>query len=109
MEIKSAAYLDAVRNRRTIHALGKDAGVSEERVTAMVKEAVLHAPSEFNSQHARAVVLFGDHHDRLWDLIREVLQEKLPPENLPRQMQRMDMFRGGMGTVLFYRDEQVIR
>jgi len=108
MAMNGSAYMEAVRNRRTIHNLGKDTGVSEERVTALVKETVLHSPSEFNAQHARVVILFGEQHDKLWDLIRGILREKLSAESIPRQMHRMDMFRGGMGTVLFYRDEHVV-
>lgn len=106
--MKTEPYMMAVRHRRTIHALGKDADVSEERIEELVKEAVLHAPSEFNSQNARAVIVFGEQHEKLWDIARESLREALPEETFAAASQRMDMFRVGVGTVLFYRDQQVV-
>jgi len=40
----------------------------------IVKHAVTHAPSTFNSQSARAVVLLEDAHRRLWDMVLEILR-----------------------------------
>ena len=48
-------FLDAVKNRRTIYALGKDRAVSAEKVRDLVEFAVKNVPSAFNSQSARVV------------------------------------------------------
>ena len=38
---------------------------------------VLHTPTALNSQSNAAVVLFREHHIRLWDIVAEALQAKL--------------------------------
>jgi predicted oxidoreductase (fatty acid repression mutant protein) len=51
-------FFDAVKNRRTHYGLSKEKIVSEEKILGIVKEALTHTPSAFNSQSARLVVLF---------------------------------------------------
>lgn len=38
---------------------------------------VLHTPTAFNSQSNAAIVLFREHHIKLWDIVAEALQAKL--------------------------------
>ncbi len=45
-----------IKNRRTIYNLGDALPVSEEHVTKLIKEAVKHSPSSFNSQTSRVVI-----------------------------------------------------
>lgn len=55
--------------RRTIYALGKELPVSNEEVVALVEKAMKEAPSAFNSQSSRAVVLFGAESEAFWNEI----------------------------------------
>lgn len=45
----SDAFLSSIKNRRTIYALDKQLPVSQEKIVELVKEAVSHNPSAFNS------------------------------------------------------------
>lgn len=67
------------------------------------------APSAFNSQGSRAVVLLGKEHDRLWDLTTETLRSIVPAENFASTEQKMKAFRGGYGTVLFFEDQPTVQ
>ncbi|WP_068620735.1 nitroreductase family protein [Paenibacillus tuaregi] len=105
----SNAFFDAVKNRRSIYALSKESPVSDERIEEIVKEAVKHTPSSFNSQSARVVVLFGEQHDKLWNHTEEILRKIVNnEENFKATAEKMASFRAGHGTVLFFEDTNVI-
>jgi hypothetical protein len=101
-------FLTAVRERRTIYGIGKELPIPEDRVVEIVKEAVKYTPSSFNSQSARVLVLLGEQHNKLWDMTKEVLRAIVKAEQFASTEQRMNGFRSGYGTVLFFEDMSVI-
>ncbi|WP_310549995.1 nitroreductase family protein [Paenibacillus glufosinatiresistens] len=108
-ELKSADYLKAVQARRSVYAITKESPVSDDRIREVVEQAVLHSPSSFNSQSGRVIVLLGGEHDRLWDLTTETLRNIVPAEQFEGTAQKMNSFKSGYGTVLFFEDEAVIQ
>ncbi|MUH92067.1 hypothetical protein GNQ40_19670 [Pseudomonas aeruginosa] len=70
----SDAFLSSIKNRRTIYALDKQLPISQEKVVELVKEAVSHSPSAFNSQTSRVVVLFGAEHEQFWNIAKDELR-----------------------------------
>jgi predicted oxidoreductase (fatty acid repression mutant protein) len=100
---------EAIKNRRTIYNISKESPIPDERIIETVGQAVKYAPSAFNSQSGRAVVLLGAQHDRLWDIVMETLRNLVPPEAFPQTEARIRGFRNGYGTVLFFEDQQVVR
>src|SRR5690606_33098840 len=56
----SNTYLDAITRRRSQYALGRNVSQSQDQVTALIQEAVRQAPSSFNSQSSRALILHGE-------------------------------------------------
>ena len=50
--------------------------LSKEELVALVKDAVKHSPSSFNSQSSRALVLFGAESVKLWDLAIEAVRKR---------------------------------
>ena len=95
--------------RRTQYALGKQLPISEAQVEALILEAVRQAPSSFNSQSSRVVVLFGAQHEKLWNITREVLRPMVPADAFVKTDAKMDSFAAGAGSVLFFEDEDVIK
>ena len=102
-------FLDAVAKRRSHYALDKKEIVSRERIEEIIGTAVMNAPSAMNAQSSRVVVLFGEHHDRLWDIVTKTLKKIVPDMDFKRTKERLDSFKAGYGTVLFYEDTKVIR
>lgn len=103
------AFLDAVKARRTYYAISKEAVASDERIQEIVSEAVKHAPSAFNSQSARVIILLGDQHDRLWDLVKGELKKIVPADSFQATEDKINgAFRSGYGSVLFFEDMSVI-
>ncbi|MBF5007678.1 nitroreductase family protein [Diaphorobacter caeni] len=95
--------------RRTQYALGKNLPISVEQAEALIREAVRQAPSSFNSQSSRVVILFGVAHEKLWNITRETLRPMVPADAFVKTDAKMDSFAAGAGTVLFFEDQAVVQ
>ncbi|WP_035445277.1 nitroreductase family protein [Atopococcus tabaci] len=103
------AFVDELRNRRSIYALGTDVSMPEEEIVSLVKEVVRESPTAFNSQTQRVVVLFDDAHKKLWSITEEVLKPLTPEENFPATQEKLQGFANAKGTILFYEDTDVVK
>ena len=102
-------FFDAVRNRRTYYSISNEEIVPYERIQEIVNEAVKHTPSSFNSQSARVVLLLGEHHERLWDIVKAELRKLVPADKFKATEDKIDgAFRSGYGSVLYFEDMEVI-
>ncbi len=101
--------LDVLAHRRTQYALGRTLPMPPVEIDALIREAIRLAPSSFNSQSSRAVILFGEEHLKLWEIIRETLRKIVPAEAFASTDRKMDSFAAGAGTVLFFEDTATIR
>lgn len=104
----SKDFFNAVENRRTFYGISKEAVVSDDRIKEIIDHAVKHTPSAFNSQSARVVLLLGTHHDKLWDITKESLRRIVPPDKFSSTEDKINSFRSGYGTVLFFEDNDVV-
>ncbi|MFW2178251.1 MULTISPECIES: nitroreductase family protein [unclassified Moraxella] len=96
--------------RRSIYALNNQLPVSNDEVVKLVEHAILHTPSSFNSQSTRIVVLFGQDHEKLWDMTSDILRNMVnDEEKFKATADKMAMFKAGAGTILFYEDTKVIK
>jgi hypothetical protein len=101
-------FTQAVEHRRTYYGIEKSSPVSREEIIKIVEHSVKYVPSSFNSQSARTVVLFGDQHDRLWEIVRETLRPLVPADSFGQTSAKIDSFKNGYGTVLFFEDQAVV-
>ncbi|MBS4206931.1 nitroreductase family protein [Bacillus sp. FJAT-50079] len=102
-------FYTAVENRRSVYGISNEVVVSEERVEEVVAHALKYAPSAFNSQSGRVVILFGENHDKLWNITEAALKEIVPAENFQPTAEKMESFRNGFGTVLFFEDQSIVK
>lgn len=49
-------------------------------MSAWLKVWLKNCPSAFNSQSGRVVVLFGENHHKLWNIVKDALQARVPAE-----------------------------
>lgn len=105
----SKDFYTTLKARRSIYSIGKEKVVSEEKIQEVIEMAVKHSPSAFNSQSARVIVLFGDQHDKLWDITKETLRKIVPANAFAPTEEKINSFKSGYGTVLFFEDENVIK
>ena len=96
--------------RRSVYALSDQLPVSNDEIVKLVEHAVLHTPSSFNSQSTRIAVLFGDDHNKLWQLTEDTLHDIVDnEEQFAATKQKMDGFKAGAGTILFLEEHSVVR
>ncbi|EGV35226.1 nitroreductase family protein [Neisseria weaveri] len=99
----------AAETRRSVYALNKNLPLPAAEVAEIVKHAVLHTPSSFNSQSTRVVVLFGAEHEKLWQFAEDALRAIVPAEKFEPTQQKLDMFKAAAGSVLFFEDQNVVK
>ncbi|MEW4355947.1 nitroreductase family protein [Enterococcus faecium] len=102
-------YTDTLKNRRSIYHLGRNVSLSNEELTTLIKEAIKESPTAFNAQSTRAVILFGDAHEKLWEITEEALRPLTPAEAFPNTQNKLAGFKNGYGTVLFFKDTDVVK
>ncbi len=101
-------FYTALKERRTIYGISKESPVSEARIQEIINDAVKHTPTAFNSQSDRVIVLFGENHDKLWDIAIEELRKVVPADSFASTEEKITSFKNGYGTVLFFEDTSVI-
>ena len=96
--------------RRSIYALSNQLPVSNDEVVKLVEHAILHTPSAFNSQSTRVIVLFGEEHQKMWQMIEDTLRDIVnDDEKFVSTKQKIDSFKAGAGTILFFEDHAVVK
>ncbi|KAJ9645012.1 hypothetical protein H2204_001474 [Knufia peltigerae] len=100
--------ISAVENRLSCYTLTNKSPISDSRVQEIVNAAVKNAPSAFNVQSARAVVLLKRDHEKLWDLGDECLKKAMPEAAYQALAPRVQGFKEAYGTVLFCEDQSAL-
>ena len=99
------SFSEAIARRRSYYHLEDKLLVADSRVVELIDELLTTMPSPFNVQSARVVLLLGDHHREVWQLVAEALRSILPEERFKMSKEKIDRsFASGHGTVLFYED-----
>ena len=101
--------INSIKKRRTQYSLGKNISLSKSEIETLVKEAVKHAPSSFNSQSSRVVILFGSESDKLWNITKDELRKIVPADAFAGTEGKLNSFAAGAGTILFFEDQDVIK
>lgn len=103
------SFLDHIKQRRTIYAIGDNVSLSQAEIEQTIQEAVRWSPSAFNSQTSRVVILFGDAHQKFWNIVRETLRKMVPAEAFEGTNNKINGFAAGFGTALFYEDQAIVK
>lgn len=104
----SKNLFSAIEERRSYYGISKEAVASDERIKEIIDHAVKYTPSAFNSQSTRVVLLLGKHHDKLWDLAMDALRKIVPAEQFADTENKINSFKNGYGTVLYFEDNSVV-
>ena len=95
---------DAIAHRRSVYALSGETVVSDARIVEIVGNALYHAPSPWNGQMQRAIVLFGGRHVQLWDIVEAALLSRVAGDRADGIRAKVATFRNGRGTILWFED-----
>ncbi|CRG88824.1 hypothetical protein PISL3812_05859 [Talaromyces islandicus] len=102
------SLLEAIQSRRSVYRLTNKSPIPDSRIQEIVAFTVTHAPSAFNVQSARAVVLFREQHEKLWDVGLQVIQTEMPPAARPVLETKVAGLRAAYGSVLWFEDDAAL-
>jgi len=99
-------FLEALKNRRSIYNIDRNIKVKEEEIISLVEQAMIYTPSAFNSQSQRAVLVFGERHEQVWEMVKQAIKKIVSPEDFKNSEIKINSFKKGYGTVLFFDDKR---
>ncbi|WP_367295022.1 nitroreductase family protein [Levilactobacillus yonginensis] len=103
-------FIELAKQRRTIYSLGRNVKLSEAELTDLIKESIKNSPSAFNNQTTRVVILFGDSHEKLWDIVIDRLKQEVPDEAaFAKTTAKVNSFKAAFGTILFYTETKTVK
>lgn len=104
------SFSEALEQRRSYYSITDQSPVSDEEIESIINIAVRYVPSAFNSQSTRVVLLLGNSHRKLWEIVKDALREIVADEIFVKTEEKIDnSFACGYGTVLFFEDQHVVR
>ncbi|EEH03726.1 nitroreductase [Histoplasma capsulatum var. duboisii H88] len=111
----AAAFIELAKARRSVYTLSASSPVPDSEIQELVKSAILHVPSSFNTQSTRLVLLLHEEHRKLWDAaIKIFVESKVAPGKMSKEMwethtkPKLQGFRAAYGTILFFEDPEHI-
>ncbi|KAL6812272.1 nitroreductase family protein [Trichoderma camerunense] len=90
--------------RRSVYQLLAETDLSITRLEEIIRKALLTVPSAFNTQSTRIVVLVGDHHQKLWDIVKAAVAPFVSGDQATSTNAKIQGFRGAYATILFFED-----
>lgn len=100
--------IELAKNRRSRYQLTNEIPLTDQQVLSLVREAVKYAPSAFNSQSTRVLVLFREQHRQFWNLTQQELQKIVPPDKFSPTKEKLTSFAAGYGTLLFFEEWKTV-
>jgi predicted oxidoreductase (fatty acid repression mutant protein) len=107
------SYLEAMKTRHSQYNLGKN--IDGTSAVATLKEAVRLAPSAFNAEPGRVLILTGAAQNKFWgellplDLKAEMTRQGAPESAWLATAEKLSGFEAAYGTALFFEDQEVVR
>ena len=103
-------FLKLAKQRRSIYALGRNVSFSQDELVDLIKDNIKQGPSSFNNQTTRAIILFGDSHEKLWDIVAAALRKVVKDDGAFAKTQaKINGFKAAFGTVLFFTETKTVK
>ena len=108
-EANMSGILESAEQRRSIYNLGNNVSISKKKIINLVENAVKYCPTAFNSQSARVVILFAEEYQKFWNIVEDKVKSLNIGKDFSKTKSKLDTFRQGVGTILFFEDRDVIK
>lgn len=102
-------FLESVKKRRSIYGISNKSSISDDKLIKIIKEATQYVPSAFNNQSQMSVLLLGENHNKFWNIVMDSLQKVVPAANFSATEAKINSFKSGYGTVLYYNDDNITK
>lgn len=101
--------MDVIEKRRSNYDLENNIELSKKYLINLLRKIVYYSPSPFNVQSSKVVFLNKKSHNLLWNtVVEEYLKKNNNGELLDSEKARIKRESKAYGTILFYKDEQII-
>ena len=101
--------MDVIEIRRSNYDLENNIELSKKDLINLLRKIVYYSPSPFNVQSSKVVFLNKKSHNLLWNtVVEEYLKKNNNGELLDSEKARIKRESKAYGTILFYKDEQII-
>lgn len=102
-------FYKAIQKRRTNYTITNKTTITDARLEEIVMDMVKYTPSSFHSQSSRAVLLLGEKHKTLWEIVMQTLKAIVPVESFAATESKINSFAAGYGTILYFEDQDVVK
>lgn len=96
------SIIQSLKTRRSYYNIHRNLPVDTDTIVQRIEQLTELVPDAFNMKSSRVVVALDQEQDHLWDAIYTTFEGKVPRE-------KIDSFKAGAGTVLYFYDEAVVR
>lgn len=100
--------IELISKRRSIYALTNNSTLPDGELSSLIEGAITISPSAFNSQSSRTVLLLGDSHKKLWNIVLDVLKVVVKDNFAQTEAKIKGSFLSGYGTILYFEDMSVV-
>ena len=101
--------MDVIEKRRSNYDLENNIELSKKDLINLLRKIVYYSPAPFNVQSSKVVFLNKKSHNLLWNtVVEEYLKKNNNGELLDSEKARIKRESKAYGTILFYKDEQII-
>lgn len=102
------SFRDAVLHRRSHYSLTNSATISDSEIQNILDFVLRNVPSAFNSQTTRIVLLLGNNHRELWDIVMRSLRCLTSARAFEATEAKINSFAAGYGTILFFEEQTIV-
>lgn len=103
-------FKEVISRRRSYYALSNGSSIPDREIEEILEFVIRYMPSAYNSQTTRLVLLLGDEHRKVWDIVKECLRKKVTSGQFEQTEQKINRsFASGYGTVLFFEDRSIVQ
>lgn len=99
--------LEFIQKRRSVYGINDSIPFSDDALQKLLGDIVLDMPTAFNMQNTRMVLLLGQNHKRLWEIVHDALRKVSSGSGFEKTEQKIAGFAAGHGSILFCNDTAV--
>lgn len=108
-ELTEPTLVERLNKCRHGATLGKRVHFGQAYLSELIQEAVRSCPQLYESNSTRVVILYGEAHQKVWQLVKDTQRKELPAHIFASAALKIDQCSAAFGTVLFYEDENIIK
>ncbi len=97
-------FIETVKARRSNYSITNKIDISDDELIKIIKDCVKHTPTAYNAQSPRVMLLLDKRHETFWNIVKEALKEIVPEDKFPRTEKKINSFKAGYGTILYFDD-----